>query len=261
MQRPIDVNFRAVDVADEFELVASVTIAARIAPRLEQLADNPPAARLLTPPVYYSLAGGIDDNREINDALIAAAREIGTRAFGIAEPKYGDIAAAEIERLATLGAAGVVWSPRAQGIFGNDHSLAELIRLADRLGLISMIQSAPYSVNEGLWRLWSLSALCGDIPLIILGALESWENIQLIRDRKGGSPSLYYDLSAMSEGYDLDQVVVGMGADRLLLGSGGGDGITATLGVIERSTLSTEAIEAILWRNASRLFGMTELPE
>jgi predicted TIM-barrel fold metal-dependent hydrolase len=257
MELPVDVNFRAVRVAEEYELVDSC-IAARMAHRLGRAADDQPARRLLTPPVYYSLANGIADNRAINDALLAAARELGTRAFGVVEPKFGEVAAAEIERLASLGAAGLVWSPRAQGFFGNDHTLAELIRQADRLGLVSMVQSAPHSINEGLWRLWSLSDLCGGIPFVILGALEAWENIQLVRDQKGGRPNLFYDLSAMSEGYDLDHVVASMGHDRLLLGSGGGDGIAATFGVIDRSTISPEARDAILWGNAAGLFGLAE---
>ena len=63
----------------------------------------------------------------------------------------------------------------------------------------------------------------------------------------------------MSEGYDLDQLVAAMGAERLLVGSGGGDGISATLGVIERSTLPAEKTEAILWRNAARIFGLSEV--
>lgn len=256
MEPPIDVNFRSVAVADEFELVDSQSISARIAERLAQ--DHPPALRLLTPPVYYSLTEGIADNRAINDALVDAARGIDSRAFGVAEPKFGEAAAAEIDRLASLGAAGVIWSPRAQGLFGNDHTLAELIRHAHALGLVSMIHSAPYSINEGLWRLWALAALCGDAPVVLLGALESWENIQLVRDRKGGGDRLFYDLSAMSEGYDLDHLVGSMGHDRLLFGSGGGDGIAATLGVIQRATIPAEAKAAILRHNAARLLGLTE---
>lgn len=259
MEQPVDVNFRAVRVLDEFELVDSPTIATRIADRLAR-ADDPPARRLLTPPVYYSLANGIEDNRAINDALTEAARSLGTRAFGVAEPKFGDLAATEIDRLAGLGSAGVVWSPRAQGLFGNDHTLAELIRHAGRNGLVSMVQSAPYSINEGLWRLWSLASLCGEVPLVILGAFESWENIQLVRDRQGGPANLFYDISAMSEGYDLDHLVDAIGSERLLFGSGGGDGIAATLGVIERSTLPAEARDTILRGNAQGLFGRAEAP-
>lgn len=260
MDKPIDINFRAVRVSDEYELVDSPTIAARIAQTLAMAEDDPPALRLLTPPVYYSLTNGISDNRTINDALVAAAKALGTRAFGVAEPKYGDAAAREIERLASLDAAGIVWSPRAQGLFGNDGGLAELIRHADRLGLVSLIHSAPYSVDEGLWRLWNLAGQCGSASLVILGAFESWENIQQVRDAKGGPQGVFYDLSAMSEGYDLDHIVASIGADRLLFGTGGGDGFAETIGVIQRSTIGEHDRGAILHRNAARLFPFVETP-
>jgi predicted TIM-barrel fold metal-dependent hydrolase len=256
MEQPVDVNFRALRVTDEYELVDSPTIGTRIAARLAETLDEPPALRLLTPPVYYSLANGINDARAINDALIAAARALGSSAFGTVEPRFGEVAAAEVERLGALGAAGMVWSPRAQGVFGNDHVLAEHVRNASRCGLVSMVQAAPYSINEGLWRLWALAAQCDDAPLVVLGALESWEAIQLVRENRGGPANVFYDLSAMSEGYDLDHLFSAMGAERLLLGSGAGDGLVATLGVLERSCVPSGAREAILWRNAARLFGL-----
>jgi predicted TIM-barrel fold metal-dependent hydrolase len=258
MEQPVDVNFRAVRVRDEYELIESPTIGGRVAERLTAARNEPPAKRLLTPPVYYSLANGIDDVRTINDTLAAAAAGLGSRAFGTVEPKFGEAAVAEIERLGSLGAAGLIWSGRAQGLFGNEHLLAEHIRHASRCGLVSMVQAAPYSINEGLWRLWSLAAQCDGAPLVVLGALESWEAIQFVRENRGGAANLFYDLSAMSEGYDLDHLVAAMGAERLLLGSGGGDGLAATLGVLERSGLPAEAREAIGWRNATRLFGLAE---
>lgn len=260
MDALIDSNFRAVPVPDEYELVDSPTIAPRIAETLARAEREPAALRLLTPPAYYSLTNGIADNRAINDALVAAAAKIGSRAFGVAEPKYGDVAALEIERLASLGAAGVVWSPRAQGLFGNDSGLAELIRHADRLGLVSMIHSAPYAINEGLWRLWNLAGRCDGASLVILGAFESWEGIQQVRDSKGGPSGVFYDLSAMSEGYDLDHLVASMGAERLLFGTGGGDGFAATMGVIARSTIGEQDRDAILRGNAARLFRLAEMP-
>jgi predicted TIM-barrel fold metal-dependent hydrolase len=258
MEQPIDVNCRAVRVDDEYELVDCAQIAARIAERLAELQDEPPALRLLTPPVYYSLAKGIDDDRTINDALIAAAHRLGSRAFGTVEPRFGDAVAAEIQRLGALGAAGVVWSARAQGMFGNDHLLAEHIRQASRCGLVSMVQASSYSINEGLWRLWALAEQCDGAPLVVLGAFESWEAIQLARENRGGAANVFYEVSAMSEGYDLDHLFAAMGTERLLLGSGGGDGLAATLGVLGCSALPPDAREAILWRNAVQLFRLAE---
>jgi predicted TIM-barrel fold metal-dependent hydrolase len=249
----VDINRRAVVTNDEYELVDSPGIAARIGAALE--VSRPDLRCLLTPPIYYSLANGIADNRAVNDALLAAAAtRPGWRACGVAEPKYGAAAFAEIERLATLGAAGVVWSPRAQGVFGNDHSLAELCRHAHGLGLVSMIHSAPYSVNEGLWRLWALAAGCPGVPLLLIGACESWENIQHIREHNGGGENLFYDLSLLSESWDLDALAADVGAERLLFGSGGADLFERTLGIVERSGLSAQARDAILSGNAGGLF-------
>ena len=252
MAEIVDADFRAVRVADAFELVDAPGIAARIQ---RDLADTPDARLILTPPTYYSLANGVADNRAINDALAAAAgARPGARACGVVEPKYGDVAAAELERMASIGLAGVVWSARAQGFFANDHSLAELCRHAHSLGLVSLIHSAPYSINEGLWRVWALAALCPGVPLLVTGGFESWENIMLARENKGGPEGLFYTLSHLSETWDLDGLAGSMGAERLLFGSGGGDLFERTLGIVERSGLAADAKEAILARNAGALF-------
>lgn len=248
----VDADFRAVRVAGEFELVDTAGIAARLRQDLTHL---PEARLVLTPPTYYSLANGVADNRAINDALAAeASARPGTRACGVVEPKYGDAAAAELERMAGLGLAGVVWSARAQGFFANDHTLAELCLHAHRLGMVSLIHSAPYSINEGLWRVWALAALCPGVPLLVTGAFESWENIMAACEHKGGPESLFYTLSHLSESWDLDGLAGAMGAERLLFGSGGGDLFDRTLGVVERSSISAGDKDAILSRNAEGLF-------
>ena len=253
MAQIIDINFRAVRTSDEFELVDPATLAARID---SGSPPGPGATRVLTPPAYYSLAEGIAGNRRINDALIAAASaRPGWRALGVAEPKYGEAASTELERLAALGAAGVVWSARAQGLFANDHVLAGMCRHAAGCGLLSMVRSAPYSINEGLWRVWALAAQVPDIPLVVLGALESWENIQFVREYRGGGDNLFYDLSNLSEAWDLDALVGSMGAERLLFGSGGGDLFAATLAMVDRSTIAATAKQAILAGNAAQLLG------
>lgn len=247
-----DADFRALRVADEFELVDSPGIAARLR---GDLADLPDARLILTPPTYYSLTNGLADNRAINDALAAEAKaRPGTRACGVVEPKYGDVAAAELERMAVIGLSGVVWSARAQGFFANDHTLAELCRHAHGLGLVSLIHSAPYSVNEGLWRVWALAGMCPGVPLVVTGGLESWENIMMTRENKGGPEGVFYTLSHLSESWDLDGMVNSCGAERLLFGSGGGDLFGRTLGIVERSSAPAEAKDMILSRNAEGLF-------
>ncbi|MGE3692850.1 MAG: amidohydrolase family protein [Novosphingobium sp.] len=248
----IDADFRAVRVTDEFELVDSPHIAARLR---GDLRDLPEARLILTPPTYYTLANGLADNCAINDALAAAAKaRPGNCACGVVEPKYGDVAVAELERMASIGLAGVVWSARAQGFFANDHMLAELCRHAHGLGLVSLIHSAPYSVNEGLWRVWALAKMCPGVPLVVTGALESWENIMMAREARGGPEGVFYTLSMISESWDLDGMVASCGAEQLLFGSGGSDLFARTLGIVERSSVLAGAKDAILSGNAGGLF-------
>jgi predicted TIM-barrel fold metal-dependent hydrolase len=260
MRRLIDINHCLFDRGNDYigflEIDEVEAIAAEpSAPAAVQGFDLAP---LLTPPLYYSLARGIEDDRRINDALLAAARRRGGRAFCVSEPKFGERAREEIHRVMTQGAAGIVWSPRAQGLFGNDASLAQLCRLVAELGGVSLVHSTPFSVNESLPRLWNLATQCGDIPLIIVGALASWENVQTIRASRGGPDNVFYDLSGIAETYDLEGLVGGIGPDRLLFGSGGPRFLTAVLDVIERSSIDPEAREPILSANAAMLFGIAQ---
>ena len=70
---------------------------------------------------------------------------------------------------------------------------------------------------------------------------------------------LVIDLSPM-KGILVDPTVaLARDSQHLLFGSGGGDGIAATLGVIERATIASKDKEAILSRNAARLFSLAEV--
>ena len=94
---------------------------------------------------------------------------------------------------------------------------------------------------------------CPGVPLVLIGAFESWENIQFVREHQGGGENLFYDLSLLSESWDLDALVGSLGSDRLLFGSGGLDLVERTLDIVERSDLAAPARDAILSGNAAGL--------
>jgi predicted TIM-barrel fold metal-dependent hydrolase len=209
---------------------------------------------MLTPPLYYTLCNGIADNRRINDAMLRSASRNRALAFGVAEPKFGEVTYEEIGRLGISGAAGLVWSPRAQGIFADDQSLADLCRHVAGCHMISLIHAAPYSINEALWRIWNLGRRCKDLPLIIMGAFQSWEAIQIASDGKGGPENIFYEISGLSGARDLNSLVNAVGSGRLLFGSGGPRFQPGQRALVTASAMSSTNKEEILATNARALF-------
>lgn len=257
MNRLIDINCNLFSAGNDYVDFLEIDEVERIASAHRNgavAADELAQYRFgLTPPLYYSLADGIAGNRRVNDALLRAGAASDRIVFGTVEPKFGDFAIAEIGRIAERDAAGVVWSPRAQGLFGNDRIMAEMCKTAAQNGMLSMIHSAPFSVNESLDRIWNLAEACDGAPLVVLGAFASWENIQIVRNNKGGPGNVSYDLTGLSETWDLQALVASIGADRLVFGSGGPRFLSATLNLVEGSALEPAVREAILHGNALRL--------
>jgi predicted TIM-barrel fold metal-dependent hydrolase len=208
---------------------------------------------LLTPPPHHSLVDGIASNRRINDCLLDRAPRLGGRACGVVEPRFGEAAVAEMRRIAGAGAAGVVFSPRAQGVFANDHVMLAMCNEAAASGLVAMIRCAPYSINESLPRIWELARQCADTRIVVFGAFASWENIQQVRWNAGGPANVVYDLSGLVEDHDLLALVQDLGASRLLFGSGGPAYVAALLKLIDGCGLDGSTRDAILSVNARRL--------
>jgi len=255
--RLVDINFnlfaRGNDFVDFIETEDAVAHTDAFPGASAELPDGYRATLLLTPPLYHSLAEGIADNRRINDALLANARRIGGFAAGVVEPKFGDAAKQEIDRIAGLGVRAIVWSARAQGVFINDRLMADLCRHASEQGLVPMIHSAPFSVNESLERVWSLARKCEDVPMIVAGALASWENVQAICDNGGGPANLSYELSGLATTWDLASLVASGCSKRLLFGSGGPRFLRDILEIVDKCDIDPEGRETILSGNALRL--------
>ncbi len=257
MHRLFDISHNAFARGNDFvDFIETKDAVAQIDAFVPAITELPEALRptlLLTPPLYHSLADGIADNRRINDALLANSTRLGGFAAGIVEPKFGDAAMREIERIAGLGAKAIVWSARAQGVFVNDRLMADLCRHASEQGLIPMIHSAPFSVNESLERVWSLARKCEGVPIIVAGALASWENVQAICDNGGGPANLSYELSGLATTWDLASLVACGCSQRLLFGSGGPRFLTEILKIVDACDIDPEGREAILSGNAQRL--------
>ena len=259
----IDVSLRILDPLDEYRLFEFPADAAAARATYQRVAPAGTDARcVLTAPTYYLLARGAQDMRAVNDFLLGERQAGGPVAavFGVAEPKYDHHALQELERLAAQGAAGVIWSPRAQGVFGDDALLASLCRRAHELGLRSMVRAASYSSNEALWRAWRLARYCPDMPILVSGALQNWDNAQSIAAAEGAPENIVYDTAGWTTSTDPARLLDVVGQARLLFGTAGlccADHAAAELERrLRQAGVSDAAVEAVMWGNAARLLGL-----
>jgi predicted TIM-barrel fold metal-dependent hydrolase len=235
------------DEFDLFDVPAEAAFDAWLNREAATLPALPPGwARVLLPPIYFKSTGGAKDVRRLNDLMAAAAARPEFRAmaaFGVVEPQQGEASFEELDRMARIGLAGPAFSPRAQGVFADTPELVALVRRATAQGLLSALHATPASGNEALWRIWNLAAQCAPVPILALGALAGWENVQAIL-AGGGPGNLYYDTARLAGGVALGGLATKLGSNRLLYGGGG----------------SAEAIpealrDGILRDNALRLLG------
>jgi predicted TIM-barrel fold metal-dependent hydrolase len=181
--------------------------------------------RVVMPPTYYAMPGGLEDTRRLNDLVFAAQmtdRAGCPAAFAVVEPHHGEAALEEIDRVANeLGMTGLVWRHRAHGVFADVPIMARFVERAAERALLPVFHVTPRSGNEALWRVWHLAEQFPDVPMVALGALSGWDQVEQIVAGPQRAPNLRYELSELAEGPRvLERLLSALGPDRLLYGSG-----------------------------------------
>lgn len=268
----LDVSLRFVDPLDDFRLFdavadqrALVEAYTRLAPRGLGGPGEPAGQCVLAPPTYYQTAAGVEAMRAVNDFVLGQARarpEIAA-AFGVVEPKYEGHAEPELERLAAQGVKGVVWSGRAQGVFVNDALMLSLCAKAHDLGLLSMYLTAPYSSNEALWRILALARRCPDVPVIVSGAMQGYDNAQHVASMLDDPGNVYFDTASWSGSSGFIQFAGRLAEkERLVFGTGGSAPVDQAAGklrgALAAAGLSEGRIEGVMHRTARKLLGLAE---
>lgn len=231
----------------------------------EGLQTTPKTPGVLMPPPYYALPAGIDDTRRLND-LAAHLQSNGSgrlKAFGVVEAHHGDAALEEVERIGSeLPLAGIAFAHRAQGVFADMPVMSRILRRAGALGLVCAVHASPLSGNESLWRIWRLVESAPETKVIALGALSDWDHLEQVLANARRAPNLFYDTSELTEtAGSLARLVDAVGVDRILFGTGAHrqrDAETATSAEEfgREAALPDAAVDAILWDNASNMFGV-----
>jgi predicted TIM-barrel fold metal-dependent hydrolase len=216
----------------------------------------------IVPPAFYALGQGIADTRRLNDLVRAVQDSWGKRvpaAFGVVEPHHGDAALDEIDRIAgELRLTGIVWRHRAHGVYADVPIMTRFVERAAGHGLVPMLYGTPRSMNEPLWRIWKLAGQFPDVPIIVLGALADWDQLQHILAAPDRAPNVHYETSGFfGEPDDLAGLAQRIGPHRLVYGCGACGAVPSLDGGfgthIARSALPRDLKHAILSGNARRL--------
>lgn len=199
--------------------------------------------------------------QSINDwtASLASERLV---PFGAMHPEFPE-PETEIERMAALGIRGIKLHPEFQDFDPADPRMERVYRAAARHGLCILFHAGEdpaYETVRGVPPTFKrLIAEHPELTIILahLGGYQIWDEVteHLLGER------VYLD-TAYTLGHlppeDVAAIIRGHGTDRILFGS---DGPWTDAGAEVRELhelgLSSDELEAVLWRNAAELLGLS----
>ena len=186
---------------------------------------------------------------------------------GTVHPDAED-AAAEVERIKSLGLCGVKFHSEYQKFCPHEERMFPIYEKIAELGLIAVFHGGwdPYSEDIIRATPQSFAAVAETFPKLKivaahLGGMKLWDDIE--KYTAGKFRNLWFDVGVISryiEDEQLLRIIRMQGADRVLFGSDcPWDEPANEIAMINRLPLTDEEKELIFYRNAERLIGGEEL--
>ena len=236
-----------------------------LADRIRIMDEGGVRQALVIPGHGYLRPNGIADTRAVNDDIAAYRDRTPERfpvACGIAEPRDGPLALAEIDRVATeLGLVAISFHTRFQGVsMDSQWVLRSLERIGER-GLVPIIHAMDDTPEESLWKLASIARAMPDLTILALDAFGGYEATRQCFFVADVAPNLVFDTS-LSYNFDfIEDFARRFGADRVVFGTDlyshpVGRRISHLLPQIVESSLADADKAAILGTNARRLLSV-----
>jgi predicted TIM-barrel fold metal-dependent hydrolase len=222
---------------------------------------------LLMPGPSYTRANGAADTRLINDEIAAYRDRRPDRfpvAFGIVEPRDGEAALAEVDRIATkLGLRGVSFHNRFQGLAVNSPAMIKVLARMRERSLIPVLHAVNECSEEKLWKVASVARQFPDVTFIALSGFATFESVLECSHVAEVAPNIVFDFVGVYTFDFLEGFIARFGASRLLFGTDTYSPpspltrrVTHLLGELLESALSSEDKAAILGGNARRVLGL-----
>jgi predicted TIM-barrel fold metal-dependent hydrolase len=243
------------------------------------------ARAALLPTATFERPNGIQDIRAFNNLMARYRDRYRARfpiAAGVVDPMVGSKPGVEeIERIACeLHLDGVVWHHHAQGAFINDRHMGPFLTEMARYGLKAFIHVIIASQMEDPWALEELAEQHPEVTIIALDAFAARARVFDMFGVLKRRPNVLMDTACFYTNSRLiEEFVHRFGPDRLLYGtdlhlhspytsaavaaqSEGPPTSYHTPHVLaeirDAPTLSQAEKEQILWKNACRVFNVSE---
>jgi predicted TIM-barrel fold metal-dependent hydrolase len=219
--------------------------------------------------IHMAVLGKPEQTRAKNDELIALSRRHpGLMPIASVHPYEGEVALAELQRLAQRGVKAIKLHPHTQKFDAEDERVLAVCRRAGELGLVVLMDNANIvpGDNQKLFNL-ALQAPQTQFVFTHIGGLgfRFWNILPLARTAKGlMEENMHFDISAtvvMAADSPIEDEFVwtlrNVGIDHLLLGSDFPQlSLKQAVDALERLELTAQEKQKIRWGNASRLFSL-----
>ncbi|HKX77283.1 MAG TPA: amidohydrolase family protein [Novosphingobium sp.] len=240
---------------------ANATVEADVERRLAFMDGAGIAQCALMPGHSYSAPRGAADIRAMNDDLVAYRRHAPDRFPVIAatvDPRHGDHAVAEVERLAGMGVQALSWHNRMQGLPIDHAVMFAIVEKADKAGMAIMAHCYANGDFEAAWRLRRLAEAFPDTQFVALDAMTSPENLELILAIAEVVPNFHLDMTTTVLGVDgVRRCLDRLGPTRLVFGTNYYSmGVRSTLpelDLVRGAGPTDEALALVMGGNARRI--------
>ena len=178
---------------------------------------------IIIPGHDYLRPTGLADTRALNNAIAVYRRANSTRfpaAIGIVEPLYGDASLDELDRIKSeLGLAGVSFDTRYHGVNTDSALVRRLIDRMGKLGLVPYLHTVPEISSQAPWRMAALARDFPGMPMLLLDALSSFEQLQQVSFLADLAPNLLFDTGQVLMFDRIRPFIRRVGAERVVFGS------------------------------------------
>lgn len=181
------------------------------------------ARAVVMPANDYPCPDGIADTRTVNTGIRAyldARPDRFVAGLGVAEPRHGRAALAEIRRCRDeLGLVGIQYHCRFQGVATDHPWMFRHLEAIGELGMVAFVHSHADSMFEAPLGLGRLAAAFPDLPIVVLDACSGYHHSLACLDLAERYANLRFDTGLAYNLMPIVEMVHRLGVERVLFGS------------------------------------------